>query len=382
MKLVLVAIFLLVFPYVIIRLCEKFKILGKIGAVILSFISGIALSISGILPENSHDLIENFMNFSVIIALPMLLFGSDLRTWKKLAGKTILSFAIGMISLIITVTIGYLIWSNEIAEAHNIGGMMVGLYTGGTPNLAALKSALGVSSEVYIMVNTYDLFYGVVFLLSIMTFGKYLLKFVLPRFKYVEESAEDKSKINTENINENPFIKDRFKHLLLSFGLSIIIAVISLALSFIITGDVSMLLLILSLSSLSLIAGFNKRVQKIEGSFSFGMYFILIFSLSLASLVDIESLQNISFSLFFYIGFTIFATLFLHILFSAIFRIDRDTTIVTSTALVCSPPFVPMIADAVKNKQVILPGISIGIIGYAIGNYLGVVIAWVLKNWF
>ncbi len=48
----------------------------------------------------------------------------------------------------------------------------------------------------------------------------------------------------------------------------------------------------------------------------------------------------------------------------------------TSTALVCSPPFVPMIANAIKNKNVILPGITVGIIGYAIGNYLGVFISW------
>ena len=46
--------------------------------------------------------------------------------------------------------------------------------------------------------------------------------------------------------------------------------------------------------------------------------------------------------------------------------------------MINSPLFVPMIADTMKNRRVILTGISIGIIGYAIGNYLGVLLARIL----
>lgn len=34
-----------------------------------------------------------------------------------------------------------------------------------------------------------------------------------------------------------------------------------------------------------------------------------------------------------------------------------------------------MMAAAMKNRHVIVAGLSIGIIGYAVGNYLGVIIA-------
>ena len=37
-----------------------------------------------------------------------------------------------------------------------------------------------------------------------------------------------------------------------------------------------------------------------------------------------------------------------------------------------------MIAESMKNRRVILTGITIGIIGYAVGNYLGVLIAQML----
>ena len=44
-----------------------------------------------------------------------------------------------------------------------------------------------------------------------------------------------------------------------------------------------------------------------------------------------------------------------------------------------SAPFVPVVAAAIRNKEVVIPGMIIGVIGYAIGNYLGVAIAYLLK---
>jgi uncharacterized membrane protein len=74
-----------------------------------------------------------------------------------------------------------------------------------------------------------------------------------------------------------------------------------------------------------------------------------------------------------------FGSLALHMLFSRLFKVDTDTMMVTSTALICSPPFVPVIAGAIKNREVVVSGLTVGIIGYAVGNYLGFLVAQVLK---
>ena len=70
----------------------------------------------------------------------------------------------------------------------------------------------------------------------------------------------------------------------------------------------------------------------------------------------------------------------LQLLLSKIFIIDTDTMIITSTALVCSPPFVPVVAGALRNREIVVPGITIGIVGYAIGNYLGFLLSELLKG--
>ena len=51
----------------------------------------------------------------------------------------------------------------------------------------------------------------------------------------------------------------------------------------------------------------------------------------------------------------------LHVFIAELFKIDADTVIISGSALICSLPFVPVIA------------------GYAVGNYLGVLIAVILK---
>lgn len=137
-----------------------------------------------------------------------------------------------------------------------------------------------------------------------------------------------------------------------------------------------MLVLMLTLTTLAIAASFIPRVRKAEKSYDAGMYLVLIFSLVVASMVNIREI-NFQEGIWFlaYIAFAIFGSLVIQMILAKIFKIDADTTIITSVALINSPLFVPMIADCMKNRKVIISGITIGIIGYAIGNYLGVLVA-------
>ena len=57
---------------------------------------------------------------------------------------------------------------------------------------------------------------------------------------------------------------------------------------------------------------------------------------------------------------------------------EGDLFTVGITSLLCSPPFVPPIVEAMGNRKVLLSGIVTGLAGYAIGNYLGILVAWIL----
>lgn len=78
-----------------------------------------------------------------------------------------------------------------------------------------------------------------------------------------------------------------------------------------------------------------------------------------------------SLNILWYILFVIFGSLVLQLLFARLIHLDSDSTMVTSVALINSPPFVPLAAALLNNKDVIVLGITVGLLGYMFGNYLG-----------
>jgi uncharacterized membrane protein len=53
--------------------------------------------------------------------------------------------------------------------------------------------------------------------------------------------------------------------------------------------------------------------------------------------------------------------------------------IITSTAGIFGPAFIPPVATALGNREIIFSGIATGLVGYAVANYLGLRLAWMLR---
>ena len=339
---------------------------------------GIVMGLSGLLPEGSAQIQDILISASIPIAIPLLLFPTRVKDWFNLAGPTLKALVVGLFSVVFTVFIGYFIFKPEDSENFwKVGALLIGVYTGGTPNLASLQAMLDVSPETYIVVHSYDMLFGSLYFLFLITIGhRFFLKF-LPAFKLkegVKVQVEDEEDIFDKIFNKNSFIP-----LLKVFGLAVLILGVSAGLASLLPQDYFMVTVILSLSTLALAASFIKGVNKIEKSFDLGMYFILVFSVSVASMVNVKDIVSASYDLIFYPGFVIFGSLLLQAIISKFTKTDADTLMITSTALICSPPFVPVVCSAIKNRNILVPGITVGIIGYAIGNYLGFIVGELLK---
>ena len=137
-----------------------------------------------------------------------------------------------------------------------------------------------------------------------------------------------------------------------------------------------MTVLILCLTTLGIAASFWKPLKKLKYGYDMGMYFIYVFSVVVASMADLRNLSiGGSLGLLGYLALVIFGSLILQVLLARLLRIDADTMTVSSVAYICSPPFVPMMAAAMKNRRVLAGGLAVGVVGYAAGNYLGFIMA-------
>lgn len=411
-------------PILIIYLTHINKTINKLGSIAIAYLLGIVVGNIRILPRGSdayrallpapdgslflpadqmqslaeagtitaNDLLVNQMasmqsltsNIVILIAIPLLLFSLDLRRWLRLAPEALKSLILGVVSLIIVIFAGYLWLGDTIPEGWKVAGMLVGVYTGGTPNLVAIATALKVSPTVFILTNTYDMVLSALVLIFLMTTAQRVFNLFLVHFSDTKKhKAVCKVIRETEGVDNylGMLSWKSFRELLAAMGISLVIVAISFGTGLLVPKEIQTTIIILTLTTLGLLASLIKRINTIEHTFQFGMYFIIVFSLVIATMADLRAMFSIEFlNLFLFIAVAIFGSIIVHVGLSRIFKADTDTTIITITALTFSPPFIPAVAASIRNKEVILTGIANGLIGYAIGNYLGVSIAYILKG--
>lgn len=379
MKITILVVFYVFSPLLILHLCHRFKFINKLGAVFIAYLLGLIVGNIGILPEGSANVQDLITMITIPLAIPLLLFSANIKEWSKLAKSTFLSLFIGILSVTIIVTIGFFLFRGKgMPEAWKISGMLVGVYTGGTPNLAALKIMLNIDADTYVLTHTYDMAISVAYLAFLMTIGQKVFRLFLKPFPIKKDNENDRD-FDGKDPYQGMLTRKKFIPVLWAGLVSVIIFAIGGGLSLLVSESQQMVVVILTITTLSIVASLIPKINRIDKTFEAGMYLILIFSLVVASMADISRFAGLTPGLFGYITFAVFGSLILHVLLSKVFKIDADTTMITSTALVCSPPFVPVIAAAIGNKKVIVSGLTIGIIGYAVGNYLGYIIAELLK---
>ncbi len=408
-SLILIYLFL---PLLIIYLTVKSRIIDKIGAVIIAYALGLVLGNIGIIPRlddfvfhaietgtkvSVNDIhnwtldgripqnqiiawqiykLQDIMSSAAIpLALPLLLFSMKIKLWFRMSGKALLSMVLAIFSALGFIVLGYFLFGKSINGSKEIAGMLVGLYTGGTPNLASLKEMLKVDEATYIMTHTYDTMVSVIYLLFLISFGKILFrKLLLPYPHTKHERVFKLIPVQEEHAYYRFFAKEYRSGLIKALLLAIGVFGVSAMFSFLMPKSVFLLVVILSITTLSIVLSLVPFVNRIEKTFELGMYFIIVFSLVVATMADVHKLINISGILLGYISLVVFGSLSLHAILCKVFKVDADTFMVSSTALICSPPFVPMVASSLNNREVIVSGLTVGIVGYALGNYLGVIV--------
>ena len=381
---ILLVVFYCVAPAGVLWLCRKVPLFGKVGPILLLYAVGLVVGNLPVLPDNAAKIQELITSAMIPLAIPMLLFNSSFK--KGQTGMMGRALAGGLVGVVVAVVCGYLLFKNHLGpEGPKVGGMITGVYTGGTPNLAALQMMLGVKHETYILMNSYDLIVSAVYLAFLLSVGIKLFRRFLPvdRSRISEEAkreiGEQHKKAQAENPYAGFFKKGSVIQVLKAFGLTLAIVAVSGGAALLVQKYVSanyfMLTLILTLTTLGLAAAFLGPVRRLNRSYDAGMYLIYIFSVAVASMADFSKL-NISEGLYLalYLFFVVFVSLTVQLLLSKLLKVDGDSTVVTSVALINSPPFVPMIAAAMGNREAMVTGLTIGLIGYAIGNYLGVLL--------
>ena len=383
----ILALYVLI-PVLIIELFKRFNWMRKIGTVVAAYAIGILFALTGFVHFEAgteaevtfSKLQSTLMSVTVPLAIPLMLFNCDFRLWTKALPKTIWSLVGGITAVLLAVVSGYFIFhTSEISEFNKVAAMMTGIYTGGTMNFNALGASLGVDKTLMAIVLAFEMVLTTPYIFFIIGGGYKVFRKILPYNDVTRRGRtdEDVTSKDVENYR-GMFVKLNVGGMFIGLGLSVLFLAVGAGLALLITGTLNELVVILTITTLSIIASFFKKVRELPKTFELGMFFILIFSVIVASLFDIHSVNGGSLMIGLFVAWVMIIAAGLHLLFCRIAHVSGDLFCVSQIALLCSPPFVPPVVGAMQNKKVLISGIVIGLVGYAIGTYLGVLIAFVL----
>ena len=377
-----------IFPILIILLFNKFRWARSFGTVIMAYAVGIVAALLGILPsgtepgaEELESMQKTLMNVAVPLAIPLMLFNSDFKMWTKSLPKTIAVLIGGLISVLVAIVSGFFIFRNAgIPQFDRVAAMMTGIYTGGTMNFSALGSMLEVDPSLITLTLTFEEIATFPLILFIVAGGYKFFRKLLPAQQSEDTVEDEMQNVKAESFeNYHGMLQPKtFGKMMIGFLLSLGMLAIGAGLSLLITGKLNELIVIMTITTLAIAASFSPKVRNLPKTFELGMFFILIFSIVVASKFDIHQIDRSSLKILWFILFVMITSIVLHLVFCKIFKVEGDLFTVGHVSLLCSPPFVPPVVEAIGNRKVLLSGIVIGLAGYAAGNYLGVLIAWML----
>ena len=379
------ALFLLA-PALVLYLCRRYSIFAKIGPIMLLYALGIAIGNIPGLPNAMTTLQELLPNIMVPLAIPMMLYGCRFRREELgLQAKVCIS---GFLSVALAVAGGYLLFGRELGEGAQIGGIISGMYTGGTINAAALQTIFQTESSTFTLINSYDIVISFLYFVFLFSIGIRLFRRLYgePAQRRVLDTEDCSNIVDTEVDNvegkgyKGLLTRQGLKELGKTFGLTLIIVAISGATALLMPEGWFMVVFILMITTLGVVASFFGPVRKLERSYDIGMYLIYIFSLAIATMADFSKvdiaagLNQIGFMLF-----SVFISLTLHAIICRLLRVDADSMVISSVAFINSPPFVPMAAGVMRNRSALVTGLGAGIVGYSLGNHFGVLMEHLLQ---
>lgn len=352
------------------RLAERRRWMpGWLSSIIACYGIGILIANLRLWPVNA-EVLEGVAGASMLLGLPLLLFAVRIKDSLQYARSMLLAFGLCCLAgLLCTAAVGWYL-SGRMDDAWQISGMLVGLYTGGTPNVQAISVALDAPAEYVALVQAADVLLGGAYLLGLITF--------LPKvYAWFYPVAEDTSGEEYQQLNEViPFGKQ-----LPQLGIAVVVTALSAGLTWLVTGRMDTTVLILVLTTLSLLASNLSFVCATGNTYPLGEYFILIFCVAIGLLADFRALAADGMDLLYFSALALSSTTVLHLLLCKLFGLDRDTVILSSVAGFYGPVFVVQVAAALDNQRLLAAGIAVSLLGLGVGNYLGIGLAYAVQ-WF
>ena len=355
---------------------RRVRMIRAVGSVLTAIVLGALLSNVGVLPAQSEAYgILGGMVVSLGIAL--ILLGVDIRTVLRAGPGMLAAFALGAVGTVMGGILGGFLLADAVGpETWKLAGQYTGTYIGGGVNMVAVGQGVETSAELFSAAVAADNVTTTLWMAVCL-----ILPATLARFWPVPtpgvggettQTAADPDSHEFLETDRRVSLTDVAALVVLAFG-----AVWSAEQIGRLTPGVPS---VLWLTTIALAAAQVPVVQRLAGGPLLGNYALHLFLAALGAQSIISEILRVGLQVFW---FTL-VVIGLHglVLFTAgrLFRLDLATLTVASQANVGGPASAMALATAKGYGDRVLPGVAVGLLGYAVGNYAGFAVAGVMRT--
>ena len=350
--------------------CERFPWGRKYSGVMLLISAAIVLANLRIIPTSApaYDVVWDYL---VPIAIPLLLFHADLKRVIRESGPTLIAFIIGSAAVVAGMIIGVAVLNLGPNEAE-LAGIFTGTYIGGGLNFAAVAEATEMqeSTELTAAIAADQVITNLHFMLIIFLPG---IAWIAKRYPTHHMDSADTFSLDADGI---PHVVSELSipGLLASIALAFLVATIGNGIANY-AGYPQYGILIITAIALAIATFAPKQVEKLSGYREAGNVMMFIFLGSIAAGADIWELIEIAPVMFVYASIIIIVHMIILFGIGFVLKLDLAELAMASAVCIGGPSSAPALASAKGWRDLLIPGILCGSLGYGIGSFIGVQVA-------
>ncbi len=357
----------------------RFPPLGKVGASMLAIIFGAILSNTGLVPASSvvYDVV---LGPVTSVSIAWLLLSVDLRDLAKAGPRMTGAFAVAVTGTVVGALVAAAIYGPQFGDdTWRIAGALTGTYSGGSVNFLSVGREVGLTGTLFAGLTAADAVMTALWLAATLMLPVWIGRFYAPVAEDDHEAEEgDAAGAASDDRRHHPyFVREGTSALSLAnlVAAGIILVFVAEWLGQAVPGIPG----ILWLTTMALALGHSPLCRDARGAMQLGSVGLHFFFVLIGILSRVSEIVAVGSEVFFFTlivvavhGVVVFGG-------GKLLRLDVGTISVASQAAVGGPSSALAVAISREWRHLVLPGVVVGLFGYAVGTYLGLGVAYLLR---
>ncbi len=379
---------LLAVVWISISLTSRYAWAERFSAVLWILLLGALASNLGLIPTEA-PLYGQLIGLAVPVAVALILFKVDLRDLRTAGRPMIAAFALAAIGTVVGVVVASVVtapWLEPVLgeDSWKIAGPYVGTYVGGSLNFFALWEGLELGSpDLFAAANAVDNLsilplYAIWVTVPLWLAGRFPVRSLWALESDVVESDVG-GNVNAPAPNEDAgfVLADVVTLMLLAFG---VVWASGLIKTHVIDTFAPGVPEILVVTTLALVMGQFRVIKRLQGAWSLGNLAFYLFFAAIGALINVVNAIVLSPILFVFVLIVIVLHMTVTYGGGRLLGMDLGVLTIASIATKAGPPLVLPMAEQKGWQHLALPGMLVGLLGYAIGNYIGFGAAYLVRS--